>query len=127
MNQDTNQDKRHFTRIPFTATATVINSYTGHKYMAELLDISLKGALISKPDDWQGINGEHYTLHLQLGGEEAEINLAVIVVHTEETHVGFKTEHMDIESATHLHRLVELNLGDEKLLERELGELVHAG
>ena len=119
-------EQRHFTRIPFNAVATIINSRSGHKSMAELIDISFKGALISKPDDWEGINGEHYTVHLELAGHEVEINLAVIEVHSENDHIGFKTEHMDIDSATHLRRLVELNLGDESLLERELTELTHA-
>ncbi len=118
------QEKRHFTRIPFNATATVVNSRSGHKSMAELVDISFKGLLITRPDDWEGINGEHYTIHLQLAGEEVEINLSVIEVHSENDHVGFKTEHMDLDTATHLRRLVELNLGDESLLERELTELV---
>ena len=118
------QEKRHFTRIPFNATATVVNSRSGHKSMAELVDISFKGVLITRPDDWEGINGEHYTIHLQLAGEEVEINLSVIEVHSENDHVGFKTEHMDLDTATHLRRLVELNLGDESLLERELTELV---
>ena len=118
-------EQRHFTRIPFNAVATIINSRSGQKSMAELIDISLKGLLISKPDDWEGINGEHYTVHLELAGHDIEINLAVIEVHHEANHIGFKTEHMDIDSATHLRRLVELNLGDESLLERELTELVH--
>ncbi len=120
------QEKRHFTRIPFNAAATVVNTRSGHKSMAELVDISFKGILITRPDDWEGINGEHYTIHLQLAGNEVEINLSVIEVHSENNHVGFKTEHMDLDTATHLRRLVELNLGDESLLERELTELVQA-
>ena len=119
-------EQRHFTRIPFNAVATVINSRTAHKSMAELIDISFKGVLISKPDDWQGSNGEHYTIDIQLSGNEIEINLEVIEVHHEEDHIGFKTEHMDIDSATNLRRLVELNLGDESLLERELTELIQS-
>lgn len=117
---------RHFTRIPFNASAIIINSRSGHKTMAELIDISFKGLLIQQPDDWEGRPGEHYTVQLQLAGNEVEIDLAVIEVHSENNHVGFKTEHMDIDSATNLRRLVELNLGDENLLERELNELVHA-
>lgn len=117
-------EQRHFTRIPFNASATVINSRTANKFSAELLDISLKGVLIKAPENWQGRSGEHYTIHIQLEGSKSEINLAVIAVHCEDTQIGFKTEHMDIDAATHLHRLVELNLGDEKLLERELSELV---
>lgn len=119
-------EQRHFTRIPFNATATIINANSSHKTMAELIDISFKGLLIRKPDDWEGRIDEHYSVLLQLAGNEVEINLSVIEVHTENEHVGFKTEHMDIESATNLRRLVELNLGDENLLERELTELVQA-
>lgn len=118
-------EQRHFTRIPFNALAAVINSRTANKMTAELIDISLKGVLINRPADWQGHAGEHYTIHIALAGKEAEINLAVVAVHCEENHIGFKTEHMEIETATHLHRLVELNLGDEKLLERELSELIN--
>ncbi len=118
------KEQRHFTRIPFNATATIINSRTAKKFTAELIDISFKGVLISRPSDWEGINGEHFTVHLQLAGEEIEINLAVIEVHNEGEHIGFKTEHMDLDSATHLRRLVELNLGNESLLERELAELI---
>jgi len=43
-------EQRHFTRIPFRENATIINSRTNEKNMVELLDISLKGVLINKPD-----------------------------------------------------------------------------
>jgi len=120
-------EHRHFTRIPFNASATIINTNSGHKTTAELIDISFKGVLISKPNDWQGSIAEHYTVNLQLAGHEVEINLEVVEVHEENNHIGFKTEHMDIDTATHLRRLVELNLGNEELLERELSELIQAG
>ena len=119
-------EQRHFTRIPFNASVIVINSRTNKKTMAELLDISFKGLLISKPKDWQGENGDSYTVHLELAGEEVQLNLDVVQVHHEKEHIGFKTEHMDIDTATHLRRIVELNLGNENLLERELSELVHS-
>ena len=119
-------EQRHFTRIPFDTSVVLTNSRTGYKTMAELLDISFKGVLISKPADWQGAENEHYALNLQLAGNEIEINLDVIAVHSEQDHIGFKTEHMDLDTATNLRRLVELNLGNEDLLERELSELTQA-
>lgn len=117
-------EHRHFARIPFNASVIIINPRTSKKTMAELLDISFKGLLISKPKDWQSKNKENYTVQLQLAGDEVQLILDVVEVHSEEDHIGFKTEHMDIDTATHLRRLVELNLGDESLLERELSELV---
>ena len=119
-------EQRHFTRIPFNASTTLVDSKAGTKYTAELIDISFKGVLVKEPTDWQGKDGDQYTVHFQLAGDEIEINLNVIVVHSEEKHIGFKTENMDLDTATNLRRLVELNLGDESLLERELAELIHA-
>ena len=119
-------EQRHFTRIPFNASVSIIHSSTGKKTTAELIDISFKGVLLEKPSDWKIEIGEHYTVHFQLGSDEVEINLAVSAVHSEEDHIGFKTEHMDLDSATHLRKIVELNLGNESLLERELSELVQA-
>ena len=120
------KDQRHFTRIPFNATTTLVDSKTGEKQIAELIDISFKGILVKKPNDWQGKDGAQYSVNLQLAGHEIELNLEVIAVHIEENCIGFKTEHMDIDTATHLRRLVELNLGNEDLLERELSELIQA-
>jgi hypothetical protein len=37
--------------------------------------------------------------------------------------VGLHCRHIDIESLAHLRRLIELNLGDPALLERELAAL----
>ena len=37
--------------------------------------------------------------------------------------VGMVCRHIDVDSISHLRRLVELNLGDEALLERELAAL----
>lgn len=121
------QEQRHFTRIPFNTSAILIDSHSGQKLTAEVIDISLKGVLVKRPDNWQGHAGGHFTIHITLEGSDVEINLAVIAVHCEEQHIGFRIEHMELDTATHLHRLVELNLGDESLLERELSELIKAG
>jgi hypothetical protein len=40
--------------------------------------------------------------------------------------MGLQTEHIDLDSISHLRRLIELNVGDADILNRELGELVHA-
>jgi hypothetical protein len=39
--------------------------------------------------------------------------------------VGFECQAIDLDSITHLKRLVELNLGDEGLLHRELITLLN--
>jgi hypothetical protein len=59
-----------------------------------------------------------------LNGTEAGIVMAVVLRHVEDQHLGFQVQYIDMDSATHLRRLVELNLGDSTLLERELGNLL---
>jgi hypothetical protein len=49
------------------------------------------------------------------------------VMHVEGRHVGLRCESIDLDSITHLRRLVELNSGDPGLLDRELGSLMREG
>jgi hypothetical protein len=48
------------------------------------------------------------------------------LVHHKDGHLGFRCDNIDLDSVTHLKRMVELNLGNEDVLERELGELLEA-
>jgi len=120
-------EQRHFTRIPFDADVTLTSNNGQHRYNASLLDICLKGALTTRPENWQANNNDAFTLELNLSAEDESTHLSmeVNVAHTEESQIGFKVSHMDLDTATHLHRLVELNLGDERLLKRELADLIH--
>jgi hypothetical protein len=45
------------------------------------------------------------------------------IAHLEGTQVGLRCDSIDIDSLTHLRRLVELNVGDEAILQRELSAL----
>ena len=119
-------EQRHFTRIPFDAEISLTDPGTGQAWRSQLLDISLKGALINRPSEWNGDLEHAYELELHLpgAGESIRLRMEVRVAHCNRQHIGLHCEHMDLDTATHLHRLVELNLGDEKLLERELNELV---
>jgi hypothetical protein len=49
--------------------------------------------------------------------------METIVVHSQQDSLGLRCEKIDIESASHLRRLLELNMGDAELLSRELDEL----
>ena len=112
--------RRRFTRIPFDADARL--SAGDRQWQVELLDISLKGALIARPADWQAGAEGPFRLELRLG-EDAVIAMDVSVAHQDEDRLGLRCEDIDLESITHLRRLVELNLGNPDLLERELASL----
>lgn len=116
-------ERRKFWRAAFSAPVTVISdTATVH---AMLDDISLKGALLEMPGDWAGRLGEQCRLTLRLGGAaDATITMWGHISHIDGTKVGLTCESIDLDSITHLRRLVELNAGDPALLERELSALV---
>jgi hypothetical protein len=115
-------EKRRFHRIEFDAPCEL--HWKDEVWDAEVLDISLKGALLSRPENWTMPLGEPCELIVHLNDHETGIVMAVSLRHVEETRLGFKCEYIDLESASHLKRLVELNLGDQALLDREFAHLI---
>ena len=113
-------EKRHFTRIPFQGPVQLSNPHG--TWDAELVDISLNGALVQKPNDWDGSPSDHFMMDLGLPSN-VEIRMEVEVAHVETDHIGFRCHHIDLDSITHLRRLVELNVGDPNLLQRQLSAL----
>ena len=51
------------------------------------------------------------------------IQMQMRVVHERDNQLGLACQHIDVESISHLRRLLELNLGDASLLDRELERL----
>jgi len=122
MNHTTaSQEQRKHHRVSFDTLASIhINALNMQAYV---IDISLKGVLIKKPDSWMANVGDTGQLRIVLSDNISVISMDIKVAHIEEEHVGFHCEHIDIDSITHLRRLVELNLGDTALLEREFSAL----
>jgi len=114
-------DNRKFSRILFSSKARIIQGE--QTYETELLDLSLKGALVRRPADWQHANGNVALLQVVLNDSELQLDMEVSVAHIHDDTLGLRCERIDIESASHLRRLLELNLGDADLLSRELSEL----
>ncbi|WP_126455792.1 PilZ domain-containing protein [Sulfuriflexus mobilis] len=114
-------EHRHHLRILFEAPVTII--IRGEKFQSTAIDLSLKGALIKRPDNWSAVVGDAGILQVALSDGETVIDMEVSVAHSEGHKIGFHCDHIDIDSITHLRRLVELNLGNEELLERELSHL----
>ena len=115
-------ERRRFQRIPFTSKTTI--SQNKLCWRADLKDISFKGALTSRPADWLGSpSATQFTIDAELN-EEHHIRFTATLKHEEADTLGFHCESMDIDSASTLRRLVELNLGDPALLDREFLKLV---
>ncbi len=111
---------RRFHRIPFDGQARIYSSTA--MWDTEVIDLSLRGALVRKPMDWPGKKGMNLRLELRLPAMVI-ISMGVLAANVTEDAIGLKVERLDFDSFAHLKRMVELNLGDSELLNRELNAL----
>lgn len=117
------QERRQFSRISFLSNAHLVTS-SGGRHIGEIQDLSLKGALMTMAPTWQGQPGEGCRLEISLNRSDAVVVMEGRLAHVEGNVVGIRCESIDLDSISHLRRLVELNLGQSDLLNRELSALV---
>jgi hypothetical protein len=114
-------DRRRFKRIEFDAKTEL--SQGEYIWPVKLIDLSLKGLLVEKPEPWLGNREHHFCVDVHLTPEVA-IKMDVLLTHDDHGQLGFVCKHISLESIERLRRLIELNLGDPEELERELGALI---
>ena len=121
--------ERRYSRLQFPtiSTLTVEGAPAGQPGAAtptametHLIDISLKGALVERPAALDAPVGTALTLLVRIEDSPVEITMNGTVAHVSSERVGLHCTSIDMESMTHLRRLMELNLGDAGLLDREL-------
>ncbi len=116
-------NRRRFQRVLFD---TPVYIQTNHqRFESQLIDLSLRGALVRTPPGWNSqpldplqlviILDTHQGVTIEMGGHTS---------HQDDGVIGIQCDTIDVDSITHLRRLVELNLGDPALLDRELRALV---
>jgi len=115
------QDQRHFHRIAHDAYASLESG--GVTRACQVLDVSFKGCLVRLNSDWTLDPEQEYALLLHLAPGR-DIRMHVRLAHQEGVLAGLHCVELDLDSATELRRLVEFNLGNPALLERELHALV---
>jgi hypothetical protein len=117
---NTSSDRRRFQRFAFDAETELVQG--PRRWPVELHDLSLKGLLVHRPADWDADPTQPFEARVRLA-DDAEVRMEVEMTHGEGELIGLVCRHIDVDSISHLRRLVELNLGDEALLERELAAL----
>lgn len=121
MNSATIKGLRHFSRIPFAAGASL--AVAGKEVNVHLVDIALKGALVQTELAHSLALHAPCTLSLPLADDGEGVVMDGHIAHLNGDHIGIAWQNIDITSLTHLRRLLELNLGDADLLDRELTHL----
>ena len=115
------KNKRKHYRLPYVCPCVLI--YEGKTYPTHLVDISLKGALVGTPEGLEPKEGQAYRLEVKLDEAQGVIAMEVAPVHWTKGRIGLSCFSMDMDSLTHLRRLMELNLGDPAEVERELRDM----
>ena len=118
--QKTEEERRHYQRIPFIADVLV--SHEQLQWSCALEDISLKGLLLVGPPSAEPQKDLSYAIELVLG-EGAIINMTAQISHIEGDHWGLQWDNIELEGLMHLRRLLELNMDDPEQMHRELAEL----
>ncbi|MFZ3282091.1 PilZ domain-containing protein [Pseudomonas sp.] len=114
-------NRRRFKRIAFDARTEL--SQGEYIWPVKLIDLSLKGLLIERPEPWLGDSGKDFFVDIHLS-DDVDIEMDVHLAHEENGQLGFVCRHISLESIQRLRRLIELNLADEVELERELAALI---
>ncbi len=121
------ESARRFYRIIYATPAQLIQG--DQVWDTKLLDLSLQGAMIEIPKKWNGQENEHCHLRFTLEESNVCIEMDMEVRKILPKGLGLQCQHIDIDSATHLKRMIELNVGDDEELHRELEYLIaeHGG
>jgi hypothetical protein len=117
---DTAENGRRHSRFPLEG---LVRIYSGSAmWQAQLMDLAIRGALVSRPQGFDGLIGSRYRLDVRLEGGPM-IAMAVSLARLDNRVAGFNCERIDLDSFLRLKRTIELNLGNAELLNRELSAL----
>jgi len=115
--------RRRFSRVDFHAGGRL--TVNGRVIACEIEDLSMRGALVTVADDMPALAEDcPLQLGLTLGDDGEQITMQAHVAHVHGHQYGLRCTEIDLDSITALRRLVELNLGDPALLERDLSSML---
>jgi hypothetical protein len=114
------EERRRFHRVNFDARVELAQE--NHFCQAQLLDISLKGVLLAKLGVYQLHIHEPILVKIILS-DQTSIAMSTQVVQQTTDQLRLACMTIDMDSASHLRRLIELNLGNQDAIDRELQAL----
>ena len=118
------EERRRFVRVKFLAEVEIV--YFDNSYKAELLDLSLKGALIHPKSEIPMGLGNTCDLKIGLAAKDLTLEFKVELVHLNADKFGLKFLSQDLDTMIHLRRLLELNVCDHDRITEELAFLANA-
>ncbi len=115
-----NQNRRRYQRVPLAGTVKLYAR--DGSWPAELIDLSLRGVLVSHPQGCAAEPGARFRMDLRIF-ENLPVSMGVSLVRSDAARLAFAWDRIDLDSFARLKRLLELNLPHPELLYRELADL----
>ncbi len=127
-------DQRHFQRLALPLPVEVYWQGNGHR--AQIADLSLKGVMFELPDPHPDVdqlteavaNDQHPVVSVVLLSDPEHIELLhvdVQLLHQNGNRFGGEWVNIEVDDLANLRQIMDLNLGDDRRIERELSELWH--
>lgn len=118
------KERRNFSRVDFSTRVSI--EINGQTFEADLVDISLKGALLQTDNTILVKNNQKCLFEFRLDKTSIVMKTEAKIVFIKNNNLGIKFENIDLESMIHLRRLVELNMGDPDKIQKELSFLINS-
>ncbi|WP_028867128.1 PilZ domain-containing protein [Psychromonas arctica] len=119
-------ERRKFSRINFQCHCSLIfdQEIATHDFDASLVDISFNGALVAVNAFAPDLNQQQVQVILALEGSDVQLLLNGTVSHQQDQLLGIHFTKTELETMSHLKRLIELNLGNHDEMHREFEQLI---
>jgi hypothetical protein len=111
-------EKRDYQRIPFATKAEI--TCNSNKYHGELINISLQGALVFGKENISIKTGARCELLIHLPDSNITLQFESDIIYSQKNKFNFKFISEDIQTARHLRRLLELNIGSTEKIDKEI-------
>ncbi|WP_299690202.1 PilZ domain-containing protein [uncultured Vibrio sp.] len=118
-------ERRQFSRVIYQVPTEISQGQVN--ILGAVQDLSLRGLLIQCDELQQLSLDVPVHISFRLINSDIDIQLKAMIVSTINTSMRLRIEHLDIDSISHLKRLIELNVGDDELLYREIEHLSDLG
>lgn len=116
-------EKRVFSRTEYKSKGVL--KAENQNTPVEIRDISLKGAMLCLPPHITVEKDGTYELVISLENSDVQIQTNATITHiSNDDTCGIRFNEIDIESLTHLRRIMEVNTGKTERIRAELGHLV---
>jgi len=117
-------ERRQYKRVSFDTTAKL--SKGNQSFDCQIVDLSLHGVLLRPHGVLRASDDSNYELEIPLSDELSSIKMSLSLTHEHPENLGFVCKNIDLDSITHLRKVIELNSGDPSLLDRELEALINS-